>query len=262
MKSRLRIITLFLAAFLLLSMLPTGAFAAESAKITKSDAINTRFYYWGGETIAHTFTYADGTTVTTSLGGFAIHYLGENLTSIVGSRVAYCIEPDTGSTSGTTYSGTEAENSSYWNNKLTANQRRAIRLIMLYGAPNGMTSTDADTLFGYEGATQVLIWEIVMGLRSALPPYELNNTRLKNNFYYNPTFPSTKTAYDSIISKMQSHLDVPSFSSPLLNQAPTHRPDRNCDRNRSEQLRCRSTDEDCHFEGRHQYGHIREHACR
>ncbi|MFR0838878.1 MAG: hypothetical protein ACLSHA_10075 [Neglectibacter timonensis] len=41
--------------------------------------------------------------------------------------------------------------------KLTQQQRNAISLILLYGAPNYTKSTDKDTEFGYEGATQVLI---------------------------------------------------------------------------------------------------------
>ena len=98
--------------------------------------------------------------------GFALHYAGENVTGIVGSQIAYCIEPDTSSTTGTTYNGTAAENSSYWRNKLSPAQRDAIRLILLYGAPNSLNSTNPNTLFGYEGATQMLIWEIVMGLRT------------------------------------------------------------------------------------------------
>lgn len=140
---------------------------------------------------------------------------------IVGAQVAYCIEPDTGSTTGTTYNGTSAENSSYWNNKLSPAQRTATRLILLYGAPNSLYSTDAKTLFGYEGATQILIWEIVMGLRSPTYPYTLNDSRLKNNFYSNSAFPSTKTGYDTIVAKMQAHLDIPSFASHYLNSAQT-----------------------------------------
>ena len=223
MKAKTRILMLLLVVLVLTTtLLPTTAFADSSIKITKSNAINSNYYYWGGQMIQYTFTYADGTTITTNHGGFALHYAGENLTSIVGAQVAYCIEPDTGSTTGTTYSGTAAENSAYWNNKLSPAQREAIKLIMLYGAPNGLQSNDANTLFGYEGATQILIWEIVMGLRSPYAPYTLNDSRMKNNFYSNSAFPSTKTGYDTIVQKMQNHLTVPSFSSTYQNTAPTH----------------------------------------
>ena len=223
MKAKTRLLTLLLAVLLLTcSLLPTTVYADESATITKSNAINSNYYYWGGQMISYTFTYYDGTTITTNHGGFALHYVGANLTSIVGAQVAYCIEPDTGSTTGTTYTGTSAENSAYWNNKLSPQQREAIKLILLYGAPNNLKSTDANTLFGYEGATQMLIWEIVMGLRSPIAPYTLNDSRLKNNFYNNSAFPSTKTGYDTIVSKMQSHLDIPSFASYYQNSAPTY----------------------------------------
>lgn len=222
MKKKTRILASLLVVLILVTaILPTSVFADSTTKITKSNAINSDYYYWGGQMIKYTFTYYDGTTITTNQGGFALHYAGENVTSIVGAQVAYCIEPDTGSTTGTTYNGTSAENSSYWNNKLSPAQRTAIRLILLYGAPNSLYSTDAKTLFGYEGATQMLIWEIVMGLRSPTYPYTLNDSRLKNNFYSNSAFPSTKTGYDTIVAKMQAHLDIPSFASHYLNSAQT-----------------------------------------
>lgn len=222
MKKKTRILASLLVVLILVTaILPTSVFADSTTKITKSNAINSDYYYWGGQMIKYTFTYYDGTTITTNHGGFALHYAGENVTSIVGAQVAYCIEPDTGSTTGTTYNGTSAENSFYWNNKLSPAQRTAIRLILLYGAPNSLYSTDAKTLFGYEGATQMLIWEIVMGLRSPTYPYTLNDSRLKNNFYSNSAFPSTKTGYDTIVAKMQAHLDIPSFASHYLNTAQT-----------------------------------------
>ena len=222
MKASTRIFTLLLAVLMLVTLgLPTTVFADGSTKITKSNAINSDYYYWGGQMIQYTFIYYDGTTITTNHGGFALHYAGESVTGIVGSQVAYCIEPDTGSTTGTTYNGTAAENSAYWNNKLSPQQRYAIQLILLYGAPNSLNSDDAKTLFGYEGATQILIWEIVMGLRSPTYPYTLNDSRLKNNFYSNSAFPSTKTGYDTIVAKMQAHLDIPSFASHYLNSAQT-----------------------------------------
>lgn len=222
MKKKTRILASLLVVLILVTaILPTSVFADSTTKITKSNAINSDYYYWGGQMIKYTFTYYDGTTITTNHGGSALHYAGENVTSIVGAQVAYCIEPDTGSTTGTTYNGTSSENSSYWNNKLSPAQRTAIKLILLYGAPNSLYSTDAKTLFGYEGATQMLIWEIVMGLRSPTYPYTLNDSRLKNNFYSNSAFPSTKTGYDTIVAKMQAHLDIPSFASHYLNSAQT-----------------------------------------
>ena len=223
MKTYVRAVTLVLTVLLLAATVcPTVAFADDSTKITKSNAINDAYYFWGAQMNTYSFSYYDGSSITMEQGGFALHYAGEDLTEIVGSPIAYCIEPNAGSTNGTTYSGTAAENSAYWNNKLSPDQREAIQLILLYGAPNALHSRNAKTLFGYEGATQILIWEIVMGLRSPLPPYTLNDSRMKDNFYGNQTFPSTKTAYDSILEKMRSHLTVPSFASVIKNQAPTY----------------------------------------
>lgn len=221
MRRRTRIFSMILALLLLLGMIPSAAFASSGEKVTKSNSISSKYYYWGGETIRYTFQYADGSSVTTSLGGFAIHYVGAGLTGVVGNKVAFCIEPNVASTNGDTYTGTDAANSAYWTNKLTAEQRRAIGLVLLYGAPNSLNSTDPDTAFGQQGATQILIWEIVMGLRSPTAPYTLKDARLKNNFYNNSYFPSTKTAYDAIVAKMQAHLTIPSFTSGTASAAPT-----------------------------------------
>lgn len=142
--------------------------------VTRSDDINGKYYFWGDAVRTYQFTYADGTAVTAKVGGMCIHY--------VDGVVAYCIEPGTGSSHNVTYTGTPGEESAFWLKKLTQQQRNAISLILLYGAPNYTKSTDKDTEFGYEGATQVLIWEIVMGLRSSTSPYSRNDRRLYDTF--------------------------------------------------------------------------------
>ncbi|MEI3061306.1 MAG: SpaA isopeptide-forming pilin-related protein [Oscillospiraceae bacterium] len=92
-------------------------------------------------------------------------------------------------------------------------------MILLYGAPNYTKSTDKDTEFGYEGATQVLIWEIVMGLRSSTSPYSRNDRRLYDTFA-GGDFPSFDTGYAQIVKLMQAHLTIPSFASAKQEGAP------------------------------------------
>lgn len=194
------------------SDIPTSG---TTGTLTRSSSLNGKYYFWGSEMKTYTFRYADGTSITTSLGGMCIHY--------VNGKVAYCLQPEVGSAHNTTYSGTDAEQSSYWNSKLTAAQRDAISLIILYGAPNCLFSTDKDTEFGYEGATQILIWEIVMGLRSPAAPYTRNSSKLYSTFQGNSTFPSLDVGYAKIVEALQSHMGIPSFASSDKSKAPTVR---------------------------------------
>lgn len=186
-----------------------------TGRLQRSSSIDGKYYFWGSEMKTYTFSYADGTSVTLSLGGSCIHY--------VNSKVAYCLQPEVGSENDTTYSGTEAEQSSYWNHKLTAAQREAITLIILYGAPNRLFSTDKDTQFGYEGATQILIWEIIMGLRSPVAPYTRNSNKFYSTFQGNADFPSLDTGYAKIVEALQNHQGIPSFASSDKSKAPTVR---------------------------------------
>ena len=201
---------------------PTGADApitedavspqgSVTGTVTRSDDINGYYYFWGDAIHTYHFTYADGTAATANLGGMCIHY--------VDGEIAYCIEPNVSSESDVTYTGTSGSESTYWQTKLTAQQRQAISLVLLYGAPNYTNSADKDTEFGYEGATQVLIWEIVMGLRSATAPYTRSDRQLYDTFA-GGDFPSFDTGYTKIVELMQAHLTIPSFSSRFQNSAP------------------------------------------
>lgn len=179
--------------------------------VTRSDYINGYYYFWGDEVRTYNFTYADGTAATAHIGGMGIHY--------VDGEIAFCVEPNVGSTSGLTYNGASGSESTYWQKKLTPQQRDAISLVLLYGAPNYTNSADKDTEFGYEGATQVLIWEIVMGLRSATAPYNRTDSRLYDTFV-GSDFPSFSTGYSKIVQLLQQHLTIPSFSARSQAAAP------------------------------------------
>lgn len=185
--------------------------ASVTGTLTRSDYINGKYYFWGDEVRTYQFTYADGSTATIKLGGMCLHY--------VDGKIAYCIEPQVSSSHNISYTGTPGDDSGYWQKKLTQQQRNAISLILLYGAPNYTKSTDKDIEFGYEGATQVLIWEIVMGLRSSTAPYSRNDRRLYDTFA-GGDFPSFDTGYAQIVKLMQAHLTIPSFSSTSQASAP------------------------------------------
>ena len=80
---------------------------------------------------------------------------------------AYCIEPNTTSIAGASYSGysgNSAISTSYWMYELDATQRSNIQKILAFGYPN--------RTYGYSwkaeyAATQVLIWEVIMRQRYA-----------------------------------------------------------------------------------------------
>ena len=129
-----------------------GPQSSVTGTVTRSDDINGKYYFWGDAVRDYNFTYADGAAVTAHVGGMCIHY--------VDGEVAYCVEPNVGSANEVIYDGAAGAESSFWQTKLTAQQRQAIGLVLLYGAPNYTKSADKDTEFGYEGATQVLIWLI------------------------------------------------------------------------------------------------------
>lgn len=205
-----RAAALLLVLVILISVLPPAT-ASVTGTVTRTDKIDPELYFWGDAVRSYNFTYADGANVTASLGGFCLHY--------VDGGIAYCIEPQTQTIHNSQYSGDVLDSSVFWNTKLTAAQRQAIGLILLYGAPNGLYSDNKYAMFGFEGATQLLIWEIVMGLRSPTAPYTRTSDRLYNTFAGNPTFP-LDVAYTHIVNKLQKHGVIPSFASKQASNAP------------------------------------------
>lgn len=182
--------------------------------------------YGAGNAFTVSFRYPNDTSQTTyniKLTGFRYHYLN--------GQMAYCLEPQAESTPSAVYSqiagGAELN---VWDQFLSDSQRNAISLILAYGAPNALNSSTRLTLHGYEAATQVLIWEIIVGYRSATKPYACSNASLYN-FVLNLCNPNDNTGtlraayisgYDSILSAMANHELIPSFTSKKLSQAPTH----------------------------------------
>ena len=205
-----RAAALLLVLVIVISALPTAS-ASVTGTVTRSDKVDPELYFWGDTVRSYNFTYADGTSATASIGGFCLHY--------VDGGIAYCIEPQLQTTTNTQYSGEVLDTSVYWTTKLTSAQRHAISLILLYGAPNGLYSDNKYAMFGFEGATQILIWEIVMGLRNPTAPFTRTSDRLYNTFAGNTTFP-LDTAYSHIVNKLQKHGIVPSFASTQQSNAP------------------------------------------
>lgn len=153
-----------------------------------------------------------------------------------GSRsVAYCVDPGVYTTeSSGAYSGSETA----WND-LDIDTQTAIGLAVLYGAPNGMSSSNKKTMLTYEFATQIIIHEILLGYRSNLPPYTCNNDKIITKFGTNADGSTNgkkreitsgsydysslhgeymdrsvlRSAYDTIAANMEAHYVLPSFAS-------------------------------------------------
>ena len=118
----------------------------------------------------------------------------------------------------------------------TANQRMAIALVLLYGAPTklwdnswGINATDDWNLhnpnIGYRFATQAIIWELAQGLRDSTYPYKLNSTYWLDKSKGVCMSEDGKTdyflyAYNSIISDLQLHNTIPSFAGDFAATAP------------------------------------------
>lgn len=118
----------------------------------------------------------------------------------------------------------------------SADQRTAIALVMLYGAPTklwdeswGINATDDWNLhnpnIGYRFATQAIIWEFVQGLREPTPPYKLNSTYWLDKsqgvcMSEDGTVDHFMYAYNSIINDLQLHNVIPSFAGDFAATAP------------------------------------------
>ena len=118
----------------------------------------------------------------------------------------------------------------------SADQRVAIALTMLYGAPTklwdenwGINDTDDWNLhnpnIGYRFATQAIIWEFVQGLREPTPPYKLNSTYWLDKsqgvcMSEDGTVDHFMYAYNSIINDLQMHNVIPSFTGDFAATAP------------------------------------------
>ena len=153
-----------------------------------------------------------------------------------GSRsVAYCVDPGVLTTEATGgYSGSETA----WDD-LDIDTQTAVGLAVLYGAPNGMSSSTKKTMLTYEFATQIIIHEILLGYRSNLPPFTCTNDKIITKFGTDASGSNNgkkreitsgsvdysslhgeyidraalRNAYDQIAANMASHYTIPSFAS-------------------------------------------------
>lgn len=189
-------------------------------------------------TITLRYTDAQGGSHYTEISRISWHYVDSE------ENIIICLEPDKSSSNGSGHSGDNnigLEGSGGTIGKdvwysLTANQRRAIGLVLLYGCPNdywdssaGVTTSGVNPNKGYRAATQAIVWEIVAGMRSAVAPYGYTSVSNAKDFWNQCSGVVVgsdgtdyfQKCYNHIVSSLAVHGTVPSFTSKASASAPT-----------------------------------------
>ena len=122
---------------------------------------------------------------------------------------AFCIQPGVPLNTGNTL---KKASSDTWN-ALSANQKKAVGLALLYGYQgnrSNLTGSDDEKWV----ATQTLVWEFVTGCREAIGSYRQTSTTIYSlHFGSNYANSGARAAYDQIVSLMSRHNTIPSFLS-------------------------------------------------
>ena len=125
----------------------------------------------------------------------------------VDGETAFCIQPGVPLKTGNTLKKASSE---AWN-ALSANQKKAVGLALLYGYQgnrNSLSGSDDEKWL----ATQTLVWEFVTGCREATGSYRQTSTTVYSlHFGSNYANSGARAAYDQIVSLMSEHNAIPSF---------------------------------------------------
>ena len=122
---------------------------------------------------------------------------------------AFCIQPGVPLKTGNTL---KKASSDTWN-ALSANQKKAVGLALLYGYQGNrshLSGSDDEKWL----ATQTLVWEFVTGCREATGSYQ-QNSKKAYSLHFGSNYPNSgaKAVYDQIVSLMSEHNTIPSFMS-------------------------------------------------
>lgn len=175
-----------------------------------------------------TYTAANGVELSANLRAITRMYMD--------GTVAYCIRPGWTASDGASY--TEDDQISAWRTYLNDAQREAIATVVALGYPmqsfTDGTDTGIYTAYGDSksewqtseryAATQILIWEFLMGWRSPDYPYTLDTSKTSSSgrtllatFYSasdnNANWPTLIKVYNEILQAMKNSKRIPSFAS-------------------------------------------------
>ncbi len=130
---------------------------------------------------------------------------------------AYCIEPGGYLPGGSTVSQSAAH---VWAGFSSA-KREAIKVALLCGAEGNSYNLSGN--FGSQyTATQMVIWEIIVGARGTSSPYTCTDSKVINSVYSGGANGEVKTVYDQISNAMRTYSELPSFVSPLSSGSPSY----------------------------------------
>ena len=193
------------------------AAAALMAAVTALSVLPATTAFAAGDigTISFTHTYdSSGNAMrynsSAVFDGYTAGGTGEyKYRMFVDGDVGFCIQPGVPLKTGNTL---KKASSDTWN-ALSANQKKAVGLTLLYGYQGNrshLSGSDDEKWL----ATQTLVWEFVTGCREATGSYKQNSTKAYS-LHFGSNYPNSgaKAAYDQIVSLMSEHNTIPSFMS-------------------------------------------------
>ena len=194
-----RAAAVLMAAVTTLSVLPaTTAFAAGDIGTISF----THTYDRNGNAIR--YNSSDVFNGYTAGGAGKYHYR-----MYVDGDTAFCIQPGVPLRTGNTLQ----KNSSETWNALSANQKKAVGLALLYGYQGNRGSLPGSDDEKWL-ATQALVWEFVTGCRESTGSYQQTSQKIYNvNFGSNYPNSGAVEVYNQIVSLMSRHNTIPSFMS-------------------------------------------------
>ena len=193
------------------------AAAFALAAVTALSAVPATTAFAAGDigTISFTHTY-DGAgnairyNSSANIGGHTAGGTGEyKYRMFVDGETAFCLQPGVPLKTGNTLA---KASSNAWN-ALSAEQKKAVGLALLYGYQGNrgnLSGSDDEKWL----ATQTLVWEFATGCRQAASPYSQTSTTVYSlHFGSNYANSGARAAYDQIVSLMTRHSTIPSFMS-------------------------------------------------
>lgn len=192
---------LVMAAVTVLSVLPaTTAFAAGDIGTISF----THTYDSNGNAMRYNFS--------ANIGGYTAGGTGNyKYRMYVDGETAFCIQPGVPLKTGNTLAKASSET---WN-ALSANQKKAVGLALLYGYQgnrSNLTGSDDEKWL----ATQTLVWEFVTGCREATGSYKQTSTTVYSlHFGSNYANSGARAAYDQIVSLLGEHNTIPTHQFPI-----------------------------------------------
>jgi len=224
-----RLLAVFLCLIMITAALPANVLAwSASPGSTCTSGFGSFLegydgeYYYSPANINVLFYNSDGTTYIASHSGGNARRPYLLYDSSGSSRRAFCIESGVYLDSDRSYTSDSYKNSAYFN-MLPESAQFGIMLATMYGYQPGkampISGINADD---YWYATQIICWEYQQVLRTS-PAARINNGTIDKDTYYNAIKGRpAELAYNWILSQMQKHATVPSFTNRNVNNAPTH----------------------------------------